>query len=79
MFTAAICFSKLIPPSSLVMLSSYDNTPFASAQNDEKLIKSLQSTLNGVLECYQENCFKGNADKCYLFWSPYSNTEIAYC
>ena len=79
MFTPAICFSKLIPPSSLAMLSSYDNTLFASAQNDEKLIKSLQSTLNGVLECYQENCFKGNADKFYLFWSPYSNTEIAYC
>ena len=30
--------------------SSYaaDNTPFTSAQNHEKLIKSLQSTLNGV-------------------------------
>ena len=29
-----------------------DNTPFASAQNHEKLIKSLQSTRNGVFEWY---------------------------
>ena len=43
----------------------------------EKLIKSLQSTLNGVFEWYQEkNYFKVNADKCYLFLSPFSNKEI---
>ena len=58
--------------------SSYadDNTPFASAQNHEKLIKSLQSTLNGVFEWYQENYFKANADKCHLFLSPFSNKEM---
>ena len=27
-----------------------NNTPFASVQNHEKLIKSLQSTVNGVFE-----------------------------
>ena len=53
-----------------------DNTPFASAQNHEKLIKSLQSTLNGVFEWYQENYFKANADKCHLFLSPFSNKEM---
>ena len=58
--------------------SSYaDNTPSASAQNHEKLIKSLQSTLNGVFEWYQESYFKGNADKCHLFLSPFSNKEMA--
>ena len=59
-------------------LSSYadDNTPFASAQDHEKLIKSLQSTLNGVFEWYQENYFKANADKCHLFLSPFSNKEM---
>ena len=58
--------------------SSYadDNTPFASAQNHEKLIKSLQSTLNGVLEWYQESYFKANADKCHLFLSPFCNKEM---
>ena len=58
--------------------SSYadDNTPFASAQNHEKLIKSLQSTLNGVFEWYQENYFKGNADKCHLFLSQFFNKEM---
>ena len=58
--------------------SSYpdNNTPFASAQNHEKLMKSLQSTLNGVFECYQENYFKANADKCHLFLSPFSNKEM---
>ena len=73
MFTLAICFSKLI-----LEFSSYahDNTPFASARNHEKLIKSLQSTLNGVFEWYQENYFKANADKCYLFLSPFSNEEM---
>ena len=51
--------------------SSYadDNTPFASAQNDKKLIKSLQSTLNCVFEWYQETYFKANADKCHIFKS----------
>ena len=53
-----------------------DNTSFASAQNHEKLIKSLQSTLNGVFEWYQENYFKANADKCHLFLSPFSNKEM---
>ena len=53
-----------------------DNTSFASAQNHEKLIKSLQSTLNGVFEWYQENYFKGNADKCHLFLSQFSNKEM---
>ena len=58
--------------------SSYadDNTPFASAQKHEKLIKSLQSTLNGVFEWYQENYFKANVDKCNLFFSPFSNKEM---
>ena len=58
--------------------SSYagDRTPFASAQNHEKLIKSLQSTLNGVFEWYQENYFKAIADKCHLFLSPFSNKEM---
>ena len=58
--------------------SSYadDNTPFASAQNHEKFLKSLQSTLNGVFEWYQENYFKANADKCHLFLSPFSNKEM---
>ena len=58
MFTPAICFSKLIPLISLAMLSSYDNTPFASSQNNEKLIKSLQSTLNGVLGCTKKTASK---------------------
>ena len=55
--------------------SSYadDNTPFASAQNHENLMKSLQSTLNDVSEWYQENYFKANADKCHLFLSSFSN------
>ena len=49
--------------------SSYadDNTPFASAQNYEKLIKSLKSTLDGVFEWYQENYFKTNADNVIYF------------
>lgn len=43
--------------------SSYadDNTPFASAQNHEKPINSLQSTLIGLFKWYQENYFKANA------------------
>ena len=53
-----------------------DNTPFASAQNHEKLIKSLQSTLNGVFEWYQESYFKANRDICHLFLSPFSNKEM---
>ena len=53
-----------------------DNTLLASAQNHEKLIKSLQSTLNGVFEWYQENYFKANADKCHLFLSPFSTKEM---
>ena len=53
-----------------------DNTPFASAQNHKKLIKSLQSTLNGVFQWYQENYFKANVDKCHLFLSPFSNKEM---
>ena len=58
--------------------SSYtdDNTSFVSAQNHRKLIKSLQSTLNGVFEWYQENYFKANAVKCHLFLSPFSNKEM---
>ena len=60
------------------VFSSYadDNTPFASAQNHEKLIKSLQSALNGVFEWYQENYFKANTDKCYLYLSPFSTKEM---
>ena len=58
MFTPAICFAKLILSISLAMLSSYDNTLFASSQNNEKLIKSLQSTLNGVLECTKKTASK---------------------
>ena len=54
-----------------------DNISFASAQNHEKLTKSLQNTLNGVFEWYQENYFKANADKCHLFLSPFSNKEMA--
>ena len=58
--------------------SSYadDNTPFAFGQNNEKLINSLQSTLNGMFEWYQENYFKANADKCHLFLSSFSNKEM---
>ena len=43
--------------------SSYadDNTPFASAQNHEKLINSLQSTLIDLFKWYQENYCKANA------------------
>ena len=67
MFTPTICFSKLKPLSSLAMLSSYVNTSFASAHNNEKLTKSFQSAPNGVF-----------ADKYHLFLSPYSNTEIGY-
>ena len=51
--------------------SADDNTPFASAQNHEKLVKSLQSTLSGVFEWYQENYFKANAGKCHLFLSQF--------
>ena len=58
--------------------SSYadDNTPFVSAQNHEKLIKSLQGTLNGVFEWYQVNYFKASADKYHLLLSPFSNKEM---
>ena len=58
--------------------SSYadDNTPFTSGQNHEKLINSLQSTLNGVFEWYQETYFKANADKYHSFLSPFSNKEM---
>ena len=58
--------------------SSYadDNTPFASAQDHGKLIKSLQSALNGVFEWYQENYIKANPDKCHLCLSPFSNKEM---
>ena len=40
--------------------SSYtdDNTPFASEQNHEKLINSLQSTPNSMSEWCQEIYFK---------------------
>ena len=54
-----------------------DDTPFTSAQNHEKQVNSLKSPLNGVLEWYQENYFKTNADKCYLFLSPFSNKEVS--
>ena len=58
--------------------SSYadDNTPFASAQNHEKLMKSLQSILNGVFEWYQENYLKAKSYKCHLFLSPFSTKEM---
>ena len=58
--------------------SSYadDNTPFASAQDHEKLIKSLQSALKGVFEWYQESYIKANEDKCHLCLSPFSNKEM---
>ena len=60
-------------------LCSYadDNTLFASGQNHEKLINSLQSTLNGMLKWYQEYYFRANADKCHLFLIPFSNKEMA--
>ena len=58
--------------------SSYadDKTPFASGQNHEKLINSLQSTLHDLFERYQENYFKANSDKCHLFLSSLSNKEM---
>ena len=49
-----------------------DNTPFVSGQNHEKLITSLQTTLNSMTEWYQQNYFKVNADKC-----PFGNKEMA--
>ena len=74
MFTLANTFFQIDSSE----FSSYadDNSFFASAQNHEKLIKSLQSTLNCVFEWYQENYFKANADKCHLFLSPFSNKEM---
>ena len=30
-----------------------------------------------MFECYQENYFKANADKCHLFLSSFSNKEMA--
>ena len=54
-----------------------DDTPYTSAENHEKQVNSLKSTLNGVLEWYQENYFKTNADKCHLFLSPFSNKEVS--
>ena len=54
-----------------------NNTSFASEQKHEKLINYFQSTLNGIFEWYQENCFNPNADKCHLFLSPFSNKEMA--
>ena len=53
-----------------------DNNPFASGQTHEKLKNSLQSTLDRMLEWYQENYFKANADKCHLFLSPFSNKKM---
>ena len=75
MFTLAICFSKLIGTSELSCYTD-DNILFASGQNYEKLVNSLQSTLNGMFEWYQENNFKANADKCHLFMSPFSNNKM---
>ena len=57
MFTLAICFSKLIILSSPAMQMT-QNTSFASEQNHEKLVNSLQSTLNGMFEWHLENYFK---------------------
>ena len=36
----------------------------------------MESILNGVFECYQENYFKANANKCHLFLSPFSNKKM---
>ena len=68
-----VCTSDMFFQIDSSEFSSYadDNTPFASAQNHEKLIKSLESILNSVFEWYQENYFKANADKCHLFLSPF--------
>ena len=52
------------------------NIHFAYRQNHEKLINSLQSTLNSTSEWYQKNYFKASADKCDLFLSPFSNKQI---
>ena len=50
--------------------------PFCLRTEPRKLINSLQSTLNGMFEWCQENYLKANADKCHLFLSPFSNTEM---
>ena len=50
--------------------------PLLLLHRTKKLIKTLQSTLNGVFEWYQENYFKANADKCHLFLNAFSNKEM---
>ena len=75
MFTHAICFSKLMAISEFCCYAD-DNIFFISRQNYEKLVNSVQSTLNGVFEWYQENNFKANADKCHLFMSPFFNNKM---
>ena len=36
----------------------------------------MQSSVHSILEWYQRNCFKANADKCHLFLTPFSNKEM---
>ena len=75
MFTPAICFSKLIAISGFCCYADH-NIVFTSRQNYEKLVNSVQSTLNGVFEWYQEKNFKANADKCHLFMSLFFNNKM---
>ena len=41
-----------------------DNTPFASANNTDDLIDSLEKASNSLFKWFKDNLFKGNPDRC---------------
>ena len=41
-----------------------DNTPFASANNTDDLIDSLEKASSSLFKWFKDNLFKGNPDRC---------------
>ena len=44
----------------------YTNSPFASANNIDDLIGSLEKASSSLFKWFKDNLFKGNPDKCHL-------------
>ena len=47
------------------------NTPYMIADNVVNLITSLEQACSVLLEHFQSNLLKSNADKCHLLFSSY--------
>ena len=47
------------------------NTPYMIADNVGNLITSLEQAFSVLLEQFQSNLLKSNADKCHLLFSSY--------